>query len=144
MGAGANIFKEFNVNDDTNDLRTPVGNYAITAVESGDDIDIHLDAATLGSGVDVYIPELDGDKVLAAVAEFRSIAERASNPQVRVAKRAADGTTIQVEGNGVDRTYTFDHCDGTTDVLYFVDGLLTSASANSFTHYGECNASEIA
>jgi len=139
VGAGANIFKEFNVNDDTNDLRTPVGNYAITAVESGDDIDIHLDAATLGAGVDVYIPELDGDKVLAAVAEFRSIAERASNPQVRVAKRAADGTTIQVEGNGVDRTYTFDDCNDNTNELIFVDGLLSSGSAANFTHYGQCN-----
>jgi hypothetical protein len=72
--------------------------------------------------------------------KFSAIAElaSASSPQVRVNDDNAGIVTIR--GNSNNATINFTDCDGGTPVyqMTFVDGLLTSSSAD--VQLGECNA----
>lgn len=69
--------------------------------------------------------------------KFSAIAERSSDPQIRV-NDSGDGV-ITVQGNSYDVNIGFLKCDGTyASTLTFKDGLLVSASSSTIG-VGECN-----
>lgn len=88
----------------------------------------------------VIVDAQDGDETLDAndAIKFSVIAERATSPQINIDDDGAG--VITVKGNNNDATINFLDCSGGTPAhtLTFVDGLLTSSSAD--IQLGECNS----
>jgi len=148
LGSAAEVLKEHAETEGAvYKFRSIDGEYGIahTQEAESDEIDLDFDAENhqYGTGQEVYVPVGDGDQIATTKAEFRTI-DGGDSPRNEIEVYKKNAGTIGVRGNNVDRTITFDHCDGSTDTLVFVDGLLTSASDASFTHYGECNATTTA
>jgi hypothetical protein len=88
VGGGANVFKDHKEDSNVYRFRSVRGDYGISETEASDEVELDFRAANVGAGKPVWVvPEQNGQPAEDppdGPAEFRSIAERVTQPQIRV------------------------------------------------------------
>jgi hypothetical protein len=115
IGAGAKVFKEHKEDENIYRFRTVRGDYGISENQTTDEVELDFRATNVGEGKPVWVvPEEGGEPAEDppdGPAAFRSIAERATQPEIRVkCERPNPGDPlpqeIRIEGNGYDAGVT--------------------------------------
>ena len=118
---GCAVYEQYDMESDTKLLRGITGDYGIDCTQTATALDLDLDAVNLGGGEKVYNDLEPNDE-----AEFRTLVERSTNPQIQLSTIGGPPTTeIRVEGNDNDIDIIFNDCAASEVLrLVFRDGLL--------------------
>ena len=123
VGSGARVYKSHADAENLFKFRTVRGDYGISELETGTEVELDFDAASLGDGQEVYLPEGHADKTAAEKAEFRSIdGGESGRDEIEVYWKSAG--VIGVRGNGIDGTISLSEGGQVTTLLQTVDGLV--------------------
>ena len=132
---GCAIYEQYDMEGDTKLLRGITGDYGIDCNQTTAALGLDFDAVNMGTGERVYndiVPPGQDE------AEFRTLVERETNPQIQLSTIDANALgrtdSIRIEGNDNDVDIVLNDCTTPTPVellrLQFVDGLLTSPVDN--------------
>lgn len=123
LGSGARVYKKHEDPENIFKFRTVRGDYGINELETGDEVQLNFDGASLGSGQMVYLPEGHEDKTDADVAEFRSIDQGESGrDEIEVYRK--DAGTIGIRGNGINGSIHLSEEGVATVLIQSQDGLV--------------------
>jgi hypothetical protein len=116
VGGGANVFKDHKEDSNIYRFRTIRGDYGISENQTADEVELDFRATNVGAGKPVWVQPLDGsgqpdEDPPDGPARFRSIAGRATQPEIRVKCEPPNPgdplpQEIRIEGNGYDAGVT--------------------------------------
>ncbi len=130
LGSGARVYKEHDEGENIFWFRSVRGDYGISELETAGEVELNFDAATLGDGREVYLPEGHEDKQDDEVAEFRSIdGGESGRDEIQVYRKSAG--VIGIRGNGVDGAIQLDEDGNVTSLIEAVDGLVKLITATT-------------
>ena len=138
LGAGARVYKKHVDLENVFKFRTVRGDYGINQVETWDEVQLDFDGENVGVGCPVWVEPLDAQGQPEpdppdGPAQFRSIAERETQPQIRVECEPANPgdplpDTIRIVGNEKNGAILLDQGeDGVSELARWEDGLVTTA-----------------
>ena len=136
LGAGAGVYKEHREAENIFKFRTVRGDYGVKETEADEEVELDFWGKNVGEGKPVWVEPLDGQGDPAedptdGPAKFRSLAERLTQPQIRVQCEPENPgdplpETIRIVGNDIDGAIVLDEDGSTTDLARWSDGLVTT------------------